>query len=166
MTAYSFALLLHNLLRYGIILIALVAIIQSLNAYFKTLPYENKHNKLAVILIAFVHSQLLLGIILYGFLSPITQAGFADIKSTMADASIRFWVVEHISIMILAVALFQIGKIKIKKAAENQKKHQLTFSFFIPALLLVFLMTPWPFLSSLPYFSNFSRSYFLSPILF
>ena len=39
---------------------------------------------------------MLIGLILYAFLSPVTQSGFENMQLTMRDPILRFFVVEHL----------------------------------------------------------------------
>jgi hypothetical protein len=62
-------------------------------------------------------------------------------KEVMKDATARFWTVEHISSMILAIVLITIGHIRLKKGA----KASTTATFYLIALLLILSAMPWPF---------------------
>jgi hypothetical protein len=59
----------------------------------------------------------------------------------MKDAATRFWAVEHISSMLIAIVLITIGHISLKKGG----KPSLTATFYLIALLLILSAIPWPF---------------------
>ena len=61
----------------------------------------------------------------------------------MGEAANRFVSIEHPLIMIIAVLLITIGKVKAKKEADNTKGNKTVFVYFIIALVLVVLRTPW-----------------------
>jgi len=65
-------------------------------------------------------------------------------KEVMKNATARFFTVEHISMMILAIILISIGYISAKKAVDGSRKFKKTFIFFLIALLLVLVAIPWP----------------------
>ncbi len=90
-----------------------------------------------------VHLMLLLGISLYFFFSPITQAAFADFGAAMKDPSIRFWAVEHISIMTLVTIIVTIGSAKTKKALSSESKFKNQLVFFGISLALMLISIPW-----------------------
>jgi cell division protein FtsW (lipid II flippase) len=86
---------------------------------------------------------LLLGLYQYFFgavgYKLIIAAG--GMKEVMKDAATRFWAVEHITSMILAIVLITIGHIRLKKGA----KASTTATFYLIALLLILSAIPWPF---------------------
>jgi cell division protein FtsW (lipid II flippase) len=59
----------------------------------------------------------------------------------MKDATTRFWAVEHISSMLIAIVFITIGHISYKKTQNASK----TTVFYVIALLLIVLAMPWPF---------------------
>ena len=59
--------------------------------------------RLAMFLSMSVDLQVLAGLILYVFLSPLTTAAFQDFGAAMSNGVLRYWSVEHISLMIVAV---------------------------------------------------------------
>ncbi len=88
------------------------------------------------------HFQLLIGIALY-FTSP--KVVFS--ASSMKDAVLRFFLVEHPAMMILAIILITIGYVKANKAEDDLKKSRLLMIFFTSALILILAAIPWPFLN-------------------
>jgi hypothetical protein len=59
----------------------------------------------------------------------------------MKDKVLRFWAVEHITSMLLAIILITIGHIKYKKGGAPRT----TLILYIIALLLIFSAIPWPY---------------------
>ena len=51
--------------------------------------------KLATFTVIVVHIQVLIGLGLY-FISPLIKSAYQDIGAAMKDASVRFYLVEHI----------------------------------------------------------------------
>jgi len=162
MEVYSTVLLIHSILRYVLLVFAIVAIYRAFSGWFGNKPFGAADNKIGAFLIGTVHTQLLLGLVLYGFLSPYVETGLSNMKAAMKAPLLRFWTVEHIAVMILAVVLFQLGRTLSKKATTDKAKHQRAAIFFTIALILVFMMIPWPFYNGLPYFGDFARSYYLT----
>ena len=66
----------------------------------------------------------------------------------MGNSALRYFAVEHILIMIIAVVVAHIGRSRSKKAANDTGKHKQAAIFFAISLLLVFLAIPWPFMSA------------------
>jgi predicted membrane channel-forming protein YqfA (hemolysin III family) len=62
----------------------------------------------------------------------------------MRTSGIRFWAVEHLLGMVIAIALAHVGKSRIRKAATDARRHRLALIFFGLALLAVLVSIPWP----------------------
>lgn len=125
---------LHNLLRW-VILITLFLSIYKL---------WSKQNALGVskILLISSHTTLLLG--LYQYITGavgLKMIQAAGMGAAMKDAATRFWAVEHIFSMILAIVLITIGHVKYKKSSQSGTTQVL----YVIALLLILSAIPWPF---------------------
>src|SRR5688572_21567837 len=122
----------HFYLRYAVLLLLIVVIITSLMGWIGKKPYTGTNNKLSLFLLIATHVQFLLGLLLY-FVSPFVQFN----SSTMKDATTRYWTVEHISMMIIAVALITAGRNTAKKMTVDEAKHKRLFIFNTIALLII-----------------------------
>jgi hypothetical protein len=92
--------------------------------------------------------QLLLGLVLYGVLSPFTAQAMRDFGAAMRDTVLRFWAVEHLTMMVAAVALVHVGRVRARKAANPEAKRRQLLIFFGIALLLILGGIPWPFMAN------------------
>ena len=125
-------LLLHSITRY-LVLIALVGvIIQSLVGLTQNKPYGKLENKAGLYLFIFTHTQLLIGLILY-FVSPIVIFSGAAMKDSVA----RYWLVEHSTIMLIAIVLITMARITAKKLSTDKEKHKRLLIFNSIALILI-----------------------------
>lgn len=140
---YNPLLLIHSWLRWIFLILAIVVIAKSIIGWLGGKDYSKGDNALAASFVGTMHLQLLIGLILYFFLSPITAVAFEDFGAAMKNAEIRYWAVEHISMMILAVVIAQIGRTKAKKAKESIQKYKTQSIFFIIALVLVLSRIPF-----------------------
>ena len=122
----------HSYLRYAVLILLIIVIVTSLMGWLGKKPYGSTNNKLSLFLFIATHSQLLLGLILY-VVSPNVQFN----GSTMKDAVIRYWTVEHSTIMIIAVVLITMARITAKKLTADEAKHKRLFIFNALALLLI-----------------------------
>jgi len=93
-----------------------------------------------LITLILTHVQFILGLVLY-FTSP--KVIFA--ATAMKDSVQRFFLVEHISLMLLAIVLVTIGYSKWKKAINQQKAMKKLFNYYLIALILILVSMPWPF---------------------
>jgi len=126
---------LMHLHHYFPFLFFIVLIISIVRAGLYKIPNVKKDILLTLTLI-FAHIQLLLGLVL--LVDFISLAGIH-----MGEAANRFVTVEHPLMMIIAVALITIGKVKAKKIEDVGKANKTIFSYFIVALVLIALSTPW-----------------------
>jgi len=110
MNAYSFFLHLHSGFRYVVFLLVLLAIASAWVRWLGKQPYSEDQPKIEPICSDLNAYALLYGLILY-FLSPLVQFG----SQTMKQPDTRYWTVEHLTAMIIAIILVTIGHSKSKK---------------------------------------------------
>ncbi|NQY08007.1 MAG: cytochrome B [Flavobacteriales bacterium] len=135
---------LHSTLRYVVLILLVSAIIKSILGWIQKGDYQKGHNKLSLFTMVFTHIQLLLGLSLY-FMSAIVKEAHSDMGAAMKEAVLRFWAVEHISMMIIAAILITIGRRFAKNAEEDIAKHKKTTIFFLIAFVIIMAAIPWPF---------------------
>ncbi len=140
---YVFLLALHNLVRWLILLAALFAIIQALIGWLGRKDWTRLDNIAGLAYVGLMDLNVLLGLILYLFLSPLTQAAFSDFGAAMGNSTLRFFAVEHLTVMIIALVLAHIGRSASKKAVEVTKKHRAAAIWFIISFVAVLLAIPW-----------------------
>lgn len=133
----------HNLFRWLVLLAALTAIVLAYSGWFGKREWKKADNISGLLLVIFVDIQLLIGLVLYGFVSPITRAAFADFGAAMENATLRFYAVEHLVMMLVALILIHIGRSKSKKALIMNKKHRLAAIFYSIGLILILAGIPW-----------------------
>ena len=133
----------HNMFRWLVLIALVLAVLFALAGWFGKREWNKKDNLTGLLLTIFMDIQLLVGLILYAFVSPVTKAAFNDFGAAMKNADLRFYAVEHILIMLVAVVLVHIGRAKSKKDVANWKKHRSAAIFYGIALLLVLAGIPW-----------------------
>jgi hypothetical protein len=94
--------------------------------------YSSLDEKLGFWLFMLTHTQLILGIVLY-FVSPAVVFSGESMKDTTA----RYWLVEHGSMMIIAIVLITLGRITTKKIADSAMKYKKLFVYNGIALVLI-----------------------------
>lgn len=143
MSAYEIVLFLHSWVRWFILVLGLVVIIKSYSGWFGNKPYLKGDNGMSAGFMGLLHLNLLLGLILYFFLSPYVQSAFNNFGAAMKESTLRFWAVEHILVNIIAVVVAQIGRIKSKKAATDLQKHKIAAIWYTIAMILLLSRIPW-----------------------
>lgn len=136
---YLFTLSLHSYLRWAVLLVGVVALVMAYRAAATRSGWTPQQRNLGLAFTSLMDVQLLLGIVLYGFLSPITRSAFQNMGAAMRDPAVRFFVAEHIVGMIAAVVLVHIG------AARARKKNApgIAAVFYTLAFAVVLLSIPW-----------------------
>jgi hypothetical protein len=143
---YTVMLYLHSFLRWVILLLLLVAIVKSYAGMTAGKPFTAGDKKTGLFLMIAAHTILLVGIYQWiagpWGLQNIENMGF---KAVMKDPVARFYAVEHLSGMLVAIILITIGRGVGKKNIPDAAKHKKTFWFFLIALIIILACIPWPF---------------------
>ena len=140
----NYTLVIHNILRWAVLLFGVWAVVAALFAVISKRGYTSSDNKTSQFFMISCDVQLLLGLILY-----FTGTWFDQVKSNMGavmkNSPIRFFAVEHALMMIIAWLLVHVGRSMVKRADTDTKKHKLTLIYFGIALIIILAMMPWPF---------------------
>lgn len=141
---YSFLLHVHSVGRWIVLLLLLIAIFNSLVAGKR--PWIRTDARTGSILVIFADLMFLVGLALWYFgprgYKYIESMGM---KAVMKDSYMRFFAIEHISMMLVAIILIHIGKVQGKKAISDKAKHRRTVIFYLLALIIILISIPWPF---------------------
>jgi hypothetical protein len=124
----------HSGLRWVVLVLLIAAIVHAFMK--KDDGLNNQNRKLPMFAMISVHVQLLIGIVLY-FISPKVQFSSEVMSQTIG----RFYAVEHLLGMLLAIAVITIGHSKGKKT-ESFKPIAI---YYLIGLVLIFVSIPWPF---------------------
>jgi membrane protein DedA with SNARE-associated domain len=127
----------HSGLRWVVLALMIYAIF---NALRKKDFYAKSDRLLNMFAMVSLHIQLVIGLILY-----FTSAKVSFVEGWMKNQLLRFYGMEHISLMIIAIILVTIGHAKAKRASEPAKKHKTILLFYAIGLILILASIPWPF---------------------
>ena len=122
---------LHSIVRWLAVVFLVVALIKSLGGWLGKKEYTKTDNLVAVLLLSFTHTQFLIGLGLYFMKAWHTQ------MANMADATTRFWAMEHGVIMLIAIVLITLGRVQSKKATTDVLKHKKGAIFYAIAFVLI-----------------------------
>lgn len=145
---YSFVLTLHSLVRWAVVIVGIIAVIMAFVGWFGNRRWTSSNARVNMLFTTFLDLNVLLGILLYFILSPLTRSALQNMGDAMEDSTVRFYTIEHWLIMILALIIAHIGSSRAKKAADDRGKFKQAAIFFTIAMILIFLGIPWPFLAS------------------
>jgi hypothetical protein len=139
---YTSVLALHSWVRW----LALIAGVGATLAALRSDAGNDKSSadRWGMIMVTALDLQMLLGLILYFALSPFTVQAMQDFGAAMRTPQLRFWAVEHITMMIAAVLLTHVGRVLSRKATNPSAKRMRMLICYGLATLLMFAGTPWP----------------------
>lgn len=130
----------HSGIRWILLFLLIAAIGKAYSQWKNNGSFTNKDRSLPLFTLILTHIQVLLGLGLY-FMSGYVQFS----ASTMKETILRFYTVEHISMMLIAAVLITVGFSKAKKKENGADAWKSVFTFYLIALILIFLAIPWPF---------------------
>lgn len=154
---YPLLVQLHSYIRYFVLFFLLFTIIRTFYFWKQRLPYNKQTDKISLYLFISTHLQLVLGLTLY-FISPLVKHD--HMAAAMKNRVDRFWTVEHITLMLLAIILITIARISMKKIPSDLGKHKRLFIFNTIALILVVAAIPWPWREGIGAGRHFLFGYF------
>lgn len=127
----------HGGFRYLLLLVIGVAIIRFFTGWNKNRVFESLDKKLALWTLILAHLQLVFGLVLYfmkGYPNELAS-GEAD----MADGIFRYYSVEHLVMMLVAIGLITVGYSRAKRMKHDFKKFKVLLWTFLSSVLIVSL---------------------------
>jgi hypothetical protein len=141
-TFYTFTLFLHSWNRWLILIAGLIVIASAIKGLSAKSDYSPFQKRWSLIFLSSLHLQLLVGLVMYFFLSPYTTQALSNFGAAMKDTVLRFWTVEHAFVNLIAIGLAQTGSILVKKANIQALKHKRTLIWSGIAFVLILAMIP------------------------
>ncbi len=140
---YNGLLHLHSGLRWLILTVLIIVLVKYSIAWIKNKSWKKTDNVLGIVLSASMDLQLLSGLIIYFFYSPITKTALNDFGAAMKNADLRFYAVEHFLMMILAVVFIHIGRSRSKRAMSDKHKFKKALFWVLLATIFILAGIPW-----------------------
>lgn len=133
---------LHGTLRWVVLVLLILSIFKAFTGMSSGRGFSASDAKRGLFTMISLHVQLLLGFILYFGKGWSAMLGNAD---AMASTVMRFFSLEHMATMLLAVILGTLGHSLAKRASEDRSKFRRQALWFTVALVLILSSIPWPF---------------------
>lgn len=108
-------------------------------------PVNAGDRKIDLFLMISAHITLVIGLYQW-FVGGFGYKSFQNngVKLVMETASLRFWAVEHIGGMLLAIVLITIGRGAVKRGSDASAHNKAAWLFLL-ALIFILAVVPWPF---------------------
>ncbi|MFN4951170.1 MAG: hypothetical protein ACK5F0_06075 [Flavobacteriales bacterium] len=132
----------HSGLRWVALILILWAIFNSITAK----EFTKREKLVNLFSMVSLHTQLILGLILY-FISD--KVKFFDGWMKEPTGIYRFYGMEHLAGMVIAIALITVGYVKSKKGTTPAEIYKQIKLFYIIGLILILASIPWPFRANL-----------------
>jgi hypothetical protein len=145
---YSVLIIAHSWLRWIVLVAGLLTLVRAWSGRSSGRawgPGDNSAGRWYTILFDI---QVLIGLLLYVWASPITMAARQNMGAAMGNSATRFWLVEHPFGMIVALALAHVGRARVRRAMTDRERFGKATLFYGLSILIALLSTPWP---GLPY---------------
>jgi hypothetical protein len=137
----------HSLVRWIMLILLIITVLRAYSGWKSNRSFTPTDKRLTLFTLIFSHVQLLVGFVLY-LVSPIVQSALGDMGAAMKDKMLRFWAVEHIATMIIAILIITIGHSIAKKAVNDTQRFKRIFIYFLSGLILILITIPWPFIQT------------------
>ena len=131
----------HSELRWVALILLILAIINA----FTSKTYEKKHKMINLFAMVILHTQLLIGLVQYFGTSSKVQF----IEGWMKNPLLRFYGMEHLAGMLIAIIVVTIGHSKSKKGSTPEEKYKPIKLWYVVGLILIVASIPWPFRAAL-----------------
>lgn len=131
----------HSGLRWVAIILLLLAIVNAFTA--KT--FEKKHKMINLFTMITLHTQLIIGLVQYF----ITSGKVKFFDGWMKEATFRFYGMEHLMGMLIAIVLITVGYSKSKRGTTDSEKFKPIKLFYLIGFILILASIPWPFRTAL-----------------
>ena len=134
----------HSWIRWILIITALLLLFRSILGQTKNRPFDRSDEALSQVFFWALNVQLIVGLLLLFVFSPLFKLALQDMSAAMSDSSIRYFIVEHPIMMLLAVGAGHAGISRSKKAEQSSGKHKAILIGVGVCLLLMLMAIPWP----------------------
>jgi hypothetical protein len=131
----------HSGLRWVAIILLLLAIVNA----FTAKSFEKKHKMINLFTMITLHTQLIIGLVQYF----ITSGKVKFFDGWMKEAAFRFYGMEHLMGMLIAIVLITVGYSKSKRGTTDSEKFKPIKLFYLIGFILILASIPWPFRTAL-----------------
>ena len=143
---FTLVLFLHSWLRWGVLFLGLSSFLQALSGWARgqNVSPEQRHTQSAFI--TALDTQVLLGLALYFVFSPITPKSISGLQLAMNYTVPRFYAVEHILAMLVALMLVHASSALSRRAIDPGARNRRWVLGLLISLLIIGVSIPWPFM--------------------
>jgi len=155
---YALLLAAHSWFRWLVQVSLVYALYRAYRGWLGDKAFSRLDNTLRHTTATIAHVQLVLGLWLY-FVSPVIDHFLHDFGEAIHDRQLRFFGMEHSTMMFIAVAFITLGSSLAKRKPTDKQKFRTMATWFSIALLIILTSVPWPFspFTARPWFRGIVR---------
>lgn len=137
-------LVVHSWMRWVVLLLGLVAVVRAIAGRVSGRPWHAGDAAPGLWYSRALDVQVLIGLVLYFVFSHLLNIAQQDFGRAMATPAVRFWLVEHLAGMLVALALGHAGTSRVRNATTDAARFGRAACFYGLSALAVVLSSPWP----------------------
>jgi hypothetical protein len=152
---YVAVLFTHSWLRWLVLILGFALLVASARALLRKRKWSSRLENLHKVFLGALDLQFILGLLLYFWLSPIAAAARSNMSVAMKEPTLRFFGLEHVVTMLLAIIVAHVGRVvsKRKSGRPQLRRTAITQALWF---LLTLAAIPWPGLDiARPLFRSF-----------
>ncbi len=153
---YAILLTIHSWFRWLVLVSLVFTLIRYYHGWLVGIKFSKLDEVTQSTTVKIVQIQFLIGLALYVF-SPMVRYFLFNFGTAVHQRDARFFGMEHITMMFIAVAVISAGSMKAIKKETERGKFKMIALWFSVGLLIIFLSIPWEFspFTRRPYFRIF-----------
>lgn len=138
----NFVLVLHNLMRWAVVVLLIYALARMLMGLFQKRAFTELDRRALSWFAVSMDVQFLIGLVL--FIGNNWWAQFQNMANAMRQPALRFFVVEHWFLMLVALILAHLAVVFVRKAQNDAAKFRRGAILTVLAALAIYFAIPWP----------------------
>jgi hypothetical protein len=139
---YTWLLYAHSWNRWLVLAAAVAALGTSYRAWLTTGAFGSTEERAQRAFAGLLDLQVLLGLTLYA-LSPIVRIAWRDMSVAMTIRDLRFFSIEHITGMVIALAFLHAGGSRVRRAETEATKARQAAIWQTLAAISIAVSIPW-----------------------
>ena len=140
---YPYVLGLHNIVRWIVLIAGVWSVVLVWRGWLQRRQWTDAEARATRAFLGALDLQFLLGLLLFAVFRPLTRQGFRDMGAAMSDAPVRYFLLEHPLIMLVAIASAHIGAVQVRRATSDPERFQRASILYGLSLAAVAGFIPW-----------------------
>jgi hypothetical protein len=142
---YAVVLAIHNIIRWVVLIFALYALYRAFSGWLGRKDWSQADRRAGMFFTISLDIQLLLGLLLYIFLSGLTRTYLTLIThgAVVPVPEAAFFGLEHLLLMVIAIAIVHFGSVLSRRLVEPVRKFRVAAITYAVSLIMIIIAIPW-----------------------